>query len=355
MREIIRAQAWTGFRELVAELGGDSAEILAAARIDPVSLSEPDRYLPLRAYLDSLEIAADRLGRPDFGLTLGSRDTLASLGALAIAILNAPTARESIEVCARYIHFQNPALRLTLSPAPKASAEFLGFTLTLARPIPHNQNSERQMASVTSTLRRLTGEPYKPTGVWFTHQPMSPPAVYRKVFGVAPQFGKPVTGLLLDKAMLDAFQPGRSAQLRQVALSYLRSLGPARAETFAQRVRQMTRSLLQSGECTPDQAARALGLHPRTLQRRLKEEGTAFETIKDEVRRDMADTLLAQPRVSLSQIALMLDYANSSAFSRSARRWFGESARERRARLLGKPTPARRSATLNSTTTRRRG
>ncbi len=99
MREIVRASAWIGFRELVAELGGDADELLAAAHVDPASLAEPDRYLPLRNVLDGLEIAAQRLGRPDFGLLFGRRNPLSSLGPLAVAMLNSPTPREAIDVC----------------------------------------------------------------------------------------------------------------------------------------------------------------------------------------------------------------------------------------------------------------
>jgi AraC-like DNA-binding protein len=57
---------------------------------------------------------------------------------------------------------------------------------------------------------------------------------------------------------------------------------------------------------------------------------------------------LAQPKVSLSQIALMLDYADLSTFSRSCRRWFGEAPSAVRKRLLagrsagdGKPRESR--------------
>ena len=77
MREIVRASAWGGFRELVRELGGDPDEILAAAHVDTPALSNPDRYMPLRAYIDTLEIAAERLGRPDFGLTMGAPQQMA--------------------------------------------------------------------------------------------------------------------------------------------------------------------------------------------------------------------------------------------------------------------------------------
>ncbi len=51
------------------------------------------------------------------------------------------------------------------------------------------------------------------------------------------------------------------------------------------------------------------------------------------MRREWAESLLVQRSVPLSQIAQMLDYANSSAFSRSCRRWFGEAPRTYRSRL----------------------
>ena len=95
----------------------------------------------------------------------------------------------------------------------------------------------------------------------------------------------------------------------------------------------MARSLLKARECTPEQAAKALGVHARTLQRRLKEEGSSFEKIKDDVRREWAESPLVQPSVSLSQIPQMLDYADSSTFSRSCRPWFGEAPRPYRTRL----------------------
>jgi AraC-like DNA-binding protein len=75
-------------------------------------------------------------------------------------------------------------------------------------------------------------------------------------------------------------------------------------------------------------------MHPRTLQRRLREEGTTFEAIKDEVRRDLAQRYLSQPDVPISQVAELLDYGEQSALGRSCRRWFDTSPRSLRARLI---------------------
>lgn len=339
MREIVRASAWDGFSDLVKELGGTASEILAAAHVDPVALEDPERYLPLRAFIDSLEIAAERLERPDFGLLFGSRQSLSFLGALSIAITNSPTPRQGIEISIRYLHVHNPALAMSLAPVPRTSREFLDMHLDIRRPVKREQNAERMLASVHKTLKKLAGPGYKPAQVWFMHPRLSSISTYRKVFGMTPLFDRPRMGISIERSVLDAWRPGGSSQLRQIAETYLRQISPSRQKSFTIRVAGVARSLLRGRKCTPEQAARALGIHPRTLQRRLQSEGTTFEKIKDDVRRQLAESLLAQPSVSLSQIALILDYADSSAFSRSSRRWFGEAPTTVRRNLLAGRQP----------------
>jgi AraC-like DNA-binding protein len=70
------------------------------------------------------------------------------------------------------------------------------------------------------------------------------------------------------------------------------------------------------------------------MQRRLGEEGTTFEGVKEEARRDLARRYLVQPDLSIGQITTLLGYSDQSAFSRSCRRWFDRSPRDMRAHLL---------------------
>jgi len=339
MREIVRASTWSGFRELVTELGGDADAILAAAHVDPAALLDGERYLPLRAFVESVAIAAERLQRPDFGLLFGQAQDMSSVGALSIAVVNSPTTRAGIEIAARYMHVHNPAFAMTLTPMPGTSRDFLSASLELRNDARREQNDERIISSFHKSAGQLAGANYKPVDVWFMHQPIAPMAAYRNVFGTTPKFGQPVMGIAIERAVLDAPRPGGSSLMREIAETYLQAQSPSREKEFTQRVMTMARSLLTGKECTPEQAAKALGMHARTLQRRLKEEGTSFEKIKDDVRREWAESLLVQPSVSLSQIAQMLDYADSSAFSRSCRRWFGEAPRTYRRRLTHARTP----------------
>ena len=72
----------------------------------------------------------------------------------------------------------------------------------------------------------------------------------------------------------------------------------------------------------------------RTLQRRLQEEGTSFQTLLDDTRRELAEQYLAQPGMSLLEIAYLLGFADPSNFFRAFRRWFDATPGEYRARLL---------------------
>ena len=78
--------------------------------------------------------------------------------------------------------------------------------------------------------------------------------------------------------------------------------------------------------------ARVLDLHPRTLQRRLAEEGTSFGAVLDETRRGAALRWLTTTDVPLGQIAGLVGLSESSALTRCARRWWGAPPRDVRRR-----------------------
>jgi AraC-like DNA-binding protein len=335
MREIIRASAWGGFADLVRELGGDPEAIFAKLQLDPRLLEDAERYLPLKQFMDGQTLAAEQLNRPDFGLLIGQRQTISVLGALAIAILNSATPRQGIEIAARYLHVHNPAVTMSLDPTADPRQEFLTGRTQLRGPARHEQNNERIISSFHRVLQQIGGAAYRPRAVHFTHARIAPMQAYRKVFGIEPLFEQPAMGIVIDRDVLDAWRPGGSAQMRDVAEAFLLQQSLPNDKVYSKSVANMARSLLRGGEFAPPQVAKILGLHARTLQRRLHDEGTSFEKIKDDARREWAQSLLVQPAVSLTQIALMLGYADASAFSRSCRRWFGEAPRTYRARLTG--------------------
>ena len=80
--------------------------------------------------------------------------------------------------------------------------------------------------------------------------------------------------------------------------------------------------------------AKAMGVSPRSLQRRLMEQGTTFSRILDRSKRQRAMQLLVKEDLSMSEIALMLGYSDASNFGRAVRKWTGQSPKQWRESLL---------------------
>src|SRR5690606_18508448 len=90
------------------------------------------------------------------------------------------------------------------------------------------------------------------------------------------------------------------------------------------------RALMPYAPCTIDEVARALDMPRRTLQFRLRREGTSFVALRDAVRADLAAKYLRHSDLSAARIAEVLGYADLSSLSRSFRRWNGTSLRQAR-------------------------
>jgi AraC-like DNA-binding protein len=98
------------------------------------------------------------------------------------------------------------------------------------------------------------------------------------------------------------------------------------------RARAAVAAALPGGEPTLAAVARAVGTSPRTLQRRLGEEGAPFASLVDAVRRERAEAYLRAPDVSVAEVSWLLGFAEQSAFTRAFRRWTGVAPTEWRRR-----------------------
>ena len=96
------------------------------------------------------------------------------------------------------------------------------------------------------------------------------------------------------------------------------------------RVREALMLELRGGEPTIERIAKKLAVTPRTLQRRLQDEGSSFQGVLDAVRADLAQRYLTDNRLGVSEVAFLLGYADASAFARAFRRWYGKAPAESR-------------------------
>jgi AraC-like DNA-binding protein len=93
-------------------------------------------------------------------------------------------------------------------------------------------------------------------------------------------------------------------------------------------------ALLGRPKAPPSLAEMAGMLHlssPRTLRRRLAEEGVSYRGLLDEVRGQLAQELLADGRLTVEEVAHRLGYAETSSFTHAFWRWTGHGPRAHRA------------------------
>jgi AraC-like DNA-binding protein len=127
--------------------------------------------------------------------------------------------------------------------------------------------------------------------------------------------------LTANEPMWDFFEPElrrRLAQLEDQA-------------TTSQRVRAALLELLPSGRGTVDAVARELTVSSRTLQRQLKNEDTAFQTVLSETRESLARHYLRDGSLSATEIAFLLGYDEPSSFYRAYHSWTGQTPAQARA------------------------
>lgn len=193
-------------------------------------------------------------------------------------------------------------------------------------------SDEVYLSSLVVFVRQITGQPtLSPSRICFNHPAPSPVRVYEELLGCPVRFecervslAMPATALRLqvntrDPYLLTLLEKQAEAMRRQPTTDQ---------DEFLSQLRQTISNLLPQGDATLTQSARKMHVSTRTLHRRLAERGTQFQAVLREVRQEMARMYLADPALSLQEIALLLGYAEQSVFSRACRQWFGMSARE---------------------------
>lgn len=96
---------------------------------------------------------------------------------------------------------------------------------------------------------------------------------------------------------------------------------------------RVLKNSIETGMATIEQCASQLHITPRTLLRKLKDEGTSFQQIKDIIRRDKAIYLLSEKSLPVYLVAEKVGYSDPAVFTRAFRKWTGDSPREYRTKL----------------------
>ncbi|GAA3042551.1 AraC family transcriptional regulator [Gordonia defluvii] len=318
----IQATCLLEFHELVYELGGDPRAILRQAEVPPDDAGRPDRLISLASAVGAVEFAAEVTSTPDFGRRLAARRGIETIGPVGIAAQTAPTLQAALTIFSTFIGAHSPGLLVRLTPVADADGRaFFEFRILLDPAPRQRQAVEIGLGAALQILRAILGNSYTPLSVHLPHSALTSPADYVRHFGCATYFAQPTAGFTLRAA--DLRRPlRRDDHTHHQTVQQLATLVGRQEHRLSHAISDVARTLLPTGALTIGLAAQHLGMHPRTLQRRLAGEGTTFAALVDNVRRDTAQRYLRDTNIDLGHLSRILGYSEQSVLTRSCRRWF---------------------------------
>jgi AraC-like DNA-binding protein len=331
--EGVHARLLRAFPELVADLGGDPASLMEQVGIDPASLSGDGSGATYRQLVHLMELAAEALLCPDFGMRLGALQSGdRSFGPLGMVMKNSRTFGEALDYVGKHAFAHSLAARIWQKPVQPGGSLFSGHDILLDG-VPNKSQAVEQIMLVGHLAAvGITGGRARVRRVHFRHQPISPLRTYRRYFGCEVRFGQHEDGVVFSERDLACPIVEPDARAYQAATTFIDTEFTRRRPPLQAEARGVIMHWLGTEACTNDRVAAELNLHPRTLHRRLRAEGTSFQQIKDEVRRDLALYYLQQTDLDIACISERLGFAEQSVMTRRCNRWFGASPTEARAR-----------------------
>lgn len=307
---------------------------LQPAGLAEADLADPSLRLPFAAF-ERLVLDALRLSRePALGLFVGEQLAPATHGVVGDAVLSSGTLRDAIGLFERYIPLRLPLVSVSLQC--RASDARLCFTETCPLGELRQPVLEAVLLSLKTVLETISLGASRIGVVAFAFEAPGYAALAREVLRCPVRYGQAWTGFSLPLALLDA--PLRAADpvaFREAAAVCQRELDKLIADTtLAARVQRL---MLEKQTGFPSLAvtARLLHLAPRTLHRRLEEEGTSYKSLLEDVRHTLALAHLRQGRFTVDEVAYALGYTDTANFRRAFRRWEAKPPSAFRPRMPG--------------------
>ena len=304
--------------KLLREHGVDPVAVLAHAGLPANALDDIDARLPYRAVGRMLAEAAGASNLPHFGLLAGALWTIRHMGPMALPLRHCATLGDALRTLTVYQRLNSEGGTAFL--VELGDSMVVGYAIYESNVEGVPQIYDVVMALAYRLITELLGTPWRPREVTFARSQPADPEPYRELFRAPLRFDRPHTALHLPGGLLDQPIPGADPNTHKLLLAQLEA---ATAPHLILGLRRALRLLLLHGNSSGDDVAHALDLHRRTLNRRLKAQGTTFQAILDDVRREVAMQLLRDTGVALDDVALATGYADPSTFVRAFRRWSG--------------------------------
>lgn len=324
-------------RLVLRQFGADperAARIVLGTGIDPADrdLAAPANEITLKQLFRLVEnvSAVEPAG---WGLSIGRNLGVAAHGPLGLAMASATTLAEALAVLEQYAHVRGPYFRLVSEETTEAYRLRVEPQMRMDRAI-WRPLIETLVLSLQGVIEAALGRVMTDARIRFDYPVPDYVEVYGNCLNAGLEFDAAATEIEIPGEWLAFACPFADEATHRSAREKLEA---ASRRLHSERLIAAEVDRILDGEGVPPglpEVASRLGLSQRTLVRRLAESGTSFRSLVDHHRARRVLELLADPTLSVAEVADRLGYREVSNLSRACRRWYGRSPRALRAGLL---------------------
>jgi len=314
--------------------GITSRAILEKTIFSLETLESAKNFVPFDLYKQMILNAYQHLNKPHLGLQLGMELGVTTHGMLGVAALSSLTYGGSLNLTARYFKCRFPVFECLYKESNES------ISLELHENVATGRVKLFLIESIFSSLKEvsklLIGDACEQIHFEFDFPEPEYLDEYQKTLGDNIHFNRPGNRMLVPKSIEGISLKMAEPLTKKLAESSCRKVlvyFPQQAE-YSNKIRSFFKiheqNILEFSFLSMERISEKLNMSPRTLRRRLKQEGTSFQELIDERREKLAIRYLKETELSITQIASRLDFNDAGYFSRSFKRRIGVSPKKYR-------------------------
>lgn len=310
--------------QMLQHISVDTSAIYDQLDINPKSMEDKNASLSMTKYFQLLELAATHHDRPYLGVDLALNADINNLGILSYMLNNAPNFSRALELLNKYIMLVSPGASTTLQSESNDSILMYKSIDTPAELC--RQHVEATITQFIIMIRvMLKNEEWTPYCIYYEHSQPKNFNNNKYPLNCEIVFNHTFNGIRFSNDLIN--YPNTQFDTELLALLEVQASHSAtelkQHESLIDHIRLLITSNLGIREITADYISTELGLSRRTLNRRLSENGTTFNTVKENIVFNIAKEELTNNTISITGLAQQLGYSDSSAFNRAFKRLSG--------------------------------
>lgn len=315
---------------LVKAQGVSPADVLRRTGISQRELRDPDGFITHRQQLRLYENALALSSEPGLGLRLGARFKQGHHGVLGHALMCAESGRDELRILLHYGRIRGSMLDFQFREQEGIAVLSAHDLMPLGAV--HEVVVEELLAMFATRMSDL-GPVFHPIEIHVDYPAPAHRAQYEALYDCPIRFAADSVEFRISSDDLDVRSEISNVEMARICEERCRAI-LERLGSGGRTVDRVRSHIIAARRgFRLDVVARQMAMAPRTLRRRLREEGTSFRQVVGDVRRGLALDYLESSDLPLEEIASLLGYEDAANFNRAFRMWLGESPGRHRRRV----------------------